>query len=109
VRRTLNKRVTYLFGSPAKLYESHPELTTLIPPELYERGRRLAARLAQHESPVVLLQGDLNTGQHPGRRSREAAWSQLTPPRSSTTSVGVVTNPLQFRSDASRPSRMYWS
>ena len=32
------QRVAYLFGSSAKLYERHPQLTALIPPELYERG-----------------------------------------------------------------------
>jgi streptomycin 6-kinase len=43
-----------------KLYERHPELTALIPPELYESGRWLAKRLAQqHDSPIVLLHGDL--------------------------------------------------
>jgi streptomycin 6-kinase len=31
----------------------------LIPPDLYERGRRLATRLARHDSSVVLLHGDL--------------------------------------------------
>ena len=56
---TAGQRVAYLFGSSAKLYERHPELTALIPPELYERGRRLAIRLAQHDSPIVLLHGDL--------------------------------------------------
>jgi streptomycin 6-kinase len=52
-------RVAYLFDSSVKLYERHPELTTLVPPDLYERGRRLATRLAQDASPVVLLHGDL--------------------------------------------------
>ena len=56
---TVEQRVAYLFDSSAKLYERHPELTALIPPDLYERGRRLATRLAQHDSPVVLLHGDL--------------------------------------------------
>ncbi len=56
---TVEQRVAYLFDSSAKLYERHPELTALIPPELYERGRRLATRLAQHDSPIVLLHGDL--------------------------------------------------
>jgi streptomycin 6-kinase len=56
---TVGQRVAYLFDSSVKLYERHPELTALIPPELYERGRRLANRLAQHDSPIVLLHGDL--------------------------------------------------
>jgi streptomycin 6-kinase len=56
---TVEQRAAYLFDSGAKLYERHPELTALIPPGLYERGRRLATRLAQHDSPIVLLHGDL--------------------------------------------------
>jgi streptomycin 6-kinase len=56
---TVEQRVACLFDSSAKLYERHPELTALIPPGLYERGRRLATRLAQHDSPTVLLHGDL--------------------------------------------------
>jgi streptomycin 6-kinase len=56
---TVERRVAHLFDSAAKLYEGHPELTALIPPELYERGGRLATRLAQHDSPIVLLHGDL--------------------------------------------------
>jgi streptomycin 6-kinase len=59
---TVGQRVAYLFGASAKLYERHPELTALIPPELYERGHRLATRLAQHDSPIVLLHGDLTPG-----------------------------------------------
>jgi streptomycin 6-kinase len=53
------QRVAYLFGASAKLYERNPELTALVPPQLYERGHRLATRLAQHEGPAVLLHGDL--------------------------------------------------
>jgi streptomycin 6-kinase len=56
---TVAQRVASLFDSSAKLYERHPELTALIPPEPYERGRRLATRLAQDASPMVLLHGDL--------------------------------------------------
>jgi streptomycin 6-kinase len=55
----VDQRVTYLFQSSAKLYEQHPELTALVSPELYERGRALATRLAQHDLPLVLLHGDL--------------------------------------------------
>jgi streptomycin 6-kinase len=53
------QRAAYLFDASAKLYERHPELSALVPPELYERGRSLATRLAQHDSSVVLLHGDL--------------------------------------------------
>jgi streptomycin 6-kinase len=56
---TVAQRVAYLFDSSVKLYEWHPELTALVPPEFYERGRRLATRLAQDASPIVLLHGDL--------------------------------------------------
>jgi streptomycin 6-kinase len=56
---TVKQRAVYLFDSSAKLYERHPELTALIPPGLYERGRRLATRLAQDDSSIVLLHGDL--------------------------------------------------
>jgi streptomycin 6-kinase len=56
---TVAQRVAYLFDASTKLYDRHPELTALVPPELYERGRRLATRLAQDASPLVLLHGDL--------------------------------------------------
>ena len=53
------QRVANLFGSSAKLYQRHPKLAALIPPQLYERGHQLAIRLAQQQSPAVLLHGDL--------------------------------------------------
>ena len=56
---TVEQRVAYLFDSSAKLYERRPALTALIPPELHERGQWLATRLAQQDSPIVLLHGDL--------------------------------------------------
>jgi streptomycin 6-kinase len=56
---TVAQRVAYLFDASTTLYRRHPELTALVPPELYELGRRLATRLAQDVSPVVLLHGDL--------------------------------------------------
>jgi streptomycin 6-kinase len=56
---TVARRVAHLFDASTKLYDRHPELTALVPPELYERGRRLATRLAQDASPIVLLHGDL--------------------------------------------------
>jgi streptomycin 6-kinase len=56
---TVTQRVAYLFDSSVRLYDRHRELTALLPPELYECGRRLATRLAQDASPIVLLHGDL--------------------------------------------------
>jgi streptomycin 6-kinase len=56
---TVGQRVAYLFDSSAKLYERHPELAALGPRDLYERGQRLAVRLAQRHPPTVLLHGDL--------------------------------------------------
>ena len=57
--RPVARRVAYLFDSGTKLYELEPALVELIPRELYERGRRLAARLAGDASATVLLHGDL--------------------------------------------------
>jgi streptomycin 6-kinase len=59
---TAGQRVAYLFDVSAKLYQRHPELAELIPPELYQRGHALGTRLAQHDAPVVLLHGDLTPG-----------------------------------------------
>ena len=56
------RRVADLFDSSVKLYQRHPELAALLPPERYQRGRRFATRLAQDASPVVLLHGDLTPG-----------------------------------------------
>jgi streptomycin 6-kinase len=55
----LAHRVAYLFNSGSSPYERHPELLELIPPALYERGRRLATRLAERVPPTALLHGDL--------------------------------------------------
>jgi streptomycin 6-kinase len=52
-------RVTHLFDSGTKPYERKPELGELVPRALYERGRRLALRLAADPSRPVLLHGDL--------------------------------------------------
>ena len=57
--RPVARRVEYLFDSSTKLYERKPELVEVIPRELYERGRRLASRLAGDASATVLLHGDL--------------------------------------------------
>jgi streptomycin 6-kinase len=52
-------RVARLFDAGASPYERKPELVELIPLELYERGRRLATRLAECVPPTALLHGDL--------------------------------------------------
>ena len=52
-------RIAYLFDSGTKPYELKPELLELIPLELYERGRRLALRLAADPARTVRLHGDL--------------------------------------------------
>src|SRR5205085_1472291 len=49
----------YLFDSWARHLERHPELVQVVSHDLFERGRRLAARLAEQRSPNVLLHGDL--------------------------------------------------
>jgi len=51
-------RVVYLFASWARPRQSDPSLMALVPPELFDRGRRLALRLAEEPSPTVLLHGD---------------------------------------------------
>jgi streptomycin 6-kinase len=52
-------RIAHLFDAGTKPYERKPELLELISPELYERGRELALRLAADTTPPVLLHGDL--------------------------------------------------
>jgi streptomycin 6-kinase len=59
---TVAARARYLFDASARLYERRPELVELIPLDLYERGRRLASRLAEDVLPPVLLHGDLTPG-----------------------------------------------
>jgi streptomycin 6-kinase len=56
---TVGQRVAYLFDSSERLYDRQPELAAVVSPELYQRGRRLATRLAQNAGAVVLLHGDL--------------------------------------------------
>jgi streptomycin 6-kinase len=51
-------RVVYLFASWARERQSDPTQVALVPPELFDRGRRLALRLAAEPSPTVLLHGD---------------------------------------------------
>jgi streptomycin 6-kinase len=55
----LADRVAYLFESGTADYRRQPTLAELIPHSVYERGRRLANRLAERTGPVVPLHGDL--------------------------------------------------
>jgi streptomycin 6-kinase len=55
----LTSRVAHLFDSGSKPYSRHPALVDLISPDLYERGRLLATRLAASVPPTALLHGDL--------------------------------------------------
>jgi streptomycin 6-kinase len=55
----LAHRVAYLFNSGTNPYKRQPKLLELIPLELYERGRKLATRLAESVPPTALLHGDL--------------------------------------------------
>jgi streptomycin 6-kinase len=57
--RPVAEHIAYLYDSGRKNYERRPDLAALIPPELYERGRRLALRLAEDAPATVLLHGDL--------------------------------------------------
>lgn len=59
---TVGQRVAYLFDASTVLYDRHPKLAALVPPERYERGRELASRLARADSASVLLHGDLTPG-----------------------------------------------
>jgi streptomycin 6-kinase len=56
---TVAHRVAYLFDSSARLYDRKPQLAAVVSPELYQRGRHVAARLARDAGAVVVLHGDL--------------------------------------------------
>ncbi|HJU03110.1 MAG TPA: aminoglycoside phosphotransferase family protein [Actinomycetes bacterium] len=56
---TVEEHVRYLFDASVRLYQRHPQVDAVVPPDLYERGRALATRLARHDLPTVLLHGDL--------------------------------------------------
>jgi streptomycin 6-kinase len=47
-----------LFAAWARERQSDPNQVALVPHELFDRGRRLALRLADEPSPTVLLHGD---------------------------------------------------
>jgi streptomycin 6-kinase len=55
----LADRVGYLFEASTAIYRRSPETVRLVPPELYERGRRLAGRLVDGTAPAAVLHGDL--------------------------------------------------
>jgi streptomycin 6-kinase len=55
----LATRVAYLFEAGTADYRRQPGLAEVIPPSVYERGRRLAVSLADDTTPAVLLHGDL--------------------------------------------------
>jgi streptomycin 6-kinase len=55
----LAHRIEHLFNSGTRPYERRPELVDVVAPELYERGRQLAARLVERVTPTALLHGDL--------------------------------------------------
>lgn len=55
-------RIAHLFRASRVLYDRHPDSAAVVPPDLYERGRRLATRLAADPARTVLLHGDLTPG-----------------------------------------------
>lgn len=55
----LSQRVAGLFDSWARHRHLDRDVANLVSEELYERGRRFAARLAVQRGPEVLLHGDL--------------------------------------------------
>jgi streptomycin 6-kinase len=57
--RPVSERISHLFESGRKNYERRPELAGVVPPALYERGRRHAMRLAADSPAAVVLHGDL--------------------------------------------------
>jgi streptomycin 6-kinase len=57
--RSVADRVAYLYEAGRKNYARRPDLAAVISPELYERGRQLALRLAADAPRTVLLHGDL--------------------------------------------------
>src|SRR5205807_5325096 len=52
-------RVADLFDSWTRPRQQDPTLVELVPPDLFDQGRRLALRLAAEPSPTVFLHGDL--------------------------------------------------
>lgn len=57
--RPLADRIDQLFESGLKNYDRRPDLAAVVPPELYEQGRRRALDMAARPCETVLLHGDL--------------------------------------------------
>lgn len=57
--RSVADRVAYLYEAGSKNYARRPDLAAVVSPELYERGRQRALRLAADAPATVLLHGDL--------------------------------------------------
>jgi streptomycin 6-kinase len=57
--RPVAKRIEHLYEAGRRNYDRRPDLAAVIPPDLYERGRRLAMRLAGDVPAAALLHGDL--------------------------------------------------
>jgi streptomycin 6-kinase len=53
------ERIAYLFDAGIGNYDRRPDLDAVIPRGLYERGHRMAARLATEPVTAVVLHGDL--------------------------------------------------
>jgi streptomycin 6-kinase len=57
--RPVGDRIAHLYEAGLKNFERRPELAAVITPELYEKGRLLAMRLAAEPPAAVVLHGDL--------------------------------------------------
>jgi streptomycin 6-kinase len=57
--RPVSVRIAALYEAGRANYERRPDLSAVVPPELYERGRRLAMRLAVDAPESGVLHGDL--------------------------------------------------
>ena len=55
---SVTDRVAYLFAAWARERHNDPAQVALVPQDLFDRGHRLALRLAADPSPTVLLHGD---------------------------------------------------
>jgi streptomycin 6-kinase len=51
-------RLEHLFDTTRTLYDREPGLVEIVPPDVYERSREVALRLAADAAPLVLLHGD---------------------------------------------------